>query len=186
MDMGSHDDWLRALFVDDPQATAILRAVRALGLNDWAIGAGFARNPVWDALSGFRRPTPPSDIDVLYHDATDLAPAREAEHEARLRATLPGPVWSVTNQARMHIDNDDAPYGSTENALRHWLETPTCIALRLEADDSLTVLAPHGLGDLFAMVVRPTPNGRRKLDLYRRRIAAKNWPALWPRLRIEE
>lgn len=174
------------LIAADLQAMTILRAVRDLCLPDWAIGAGFVRNRVWDLASGKATPTTPGDIDVLYYDAADLSPEREAALEARLRAVLPGvPPWSVTNQARMHLENGDPPYASTEDALCCWLETPTAVAVRLEADDSLTLLAPHGLEDLFALRVRPTPRGRERLDAYRRRLAAKNWHAVWPGLRIE-
>ncbi len=186
MDEAARRRQLLSLVAADAQAMAALRAVRALGLNDGAIGAGFVRNRVWDWVSGYRESTPFNDIDVLYHDPADARPEAERKWEARLRDTLPdGPPWSVKNQARMHIRNGDAPYGATENALRFWLETPTCVAVRLEADDALALLAPHGLEDLFGMVVRPTPNGRIKLADYRRRITGKNWPSLWPRLRIE-
>lgn len=171
----------------DPQAMAILRAVHDLALPDWAIGAGFVRNRVWDRAGGKRTPTPPSDIDVLYYDPADLSPAREAEYEARLRIAFPDvPPWSVTNQARIHLENGDPPYRSTLDALRCWLETPTCVAVRLGADGTLALLAPHGLDDLFALRVRPTPRGRERLDAYRRRMAAKNWRAVWPEVRIED
>jgi hypothetical protein len=173
------------LFATDESAMAILRAVAALKLPDWAIGAGFVRNRVWDALSGFTRPTPPSDIDVLYHDPSDVSPAREAAIEAELCVALPDAPWSVRNQARMHVKNGDPPYGSTENALRFWLETPTAVAVRLDEAGRLRLLAPHGLDDLFAFVVRPTPSGRARFDAYRRRVAEKNWPALWPGVRVE-
>ncbi len=174
------------LIAADGQAMAILRAVRGLGLRDWAIGAGFVRNRVWDWLSGTPDRTPFADIDVLYHDPSDVRVESEKQMEQRLRAAMPNvPPWSVKNQARMHWRNGDLPYASTEDALRFWLETPTCVAVRLEGDDTLTLLAPHGLEDLFALAVRPTPSGRRQHDAYRRRMREKNWTTRWPRLRIE-
>lgn len=177
---------LTDLIAADRGAMAILRTVRDLKLNDWAIGAGFVRNRVWDAVSGHRTPTVPGDTDVLYYDAGDLRPETETALEARLRAVMPDvPPWSVTNQARMHTENGDRPYTSTTDALCFWLETPTCVAVRLERDETITVLAPHGLDDLFGLRVRPTPNGRTKLDAYRARIQAKNWPARWPGVSIE-
>jgi hypothetical protein len=176
---------LRALIAGDPWRMRVLRAVRALDLPDWAIGAGFVRSRVWDWLGGDARATMTTDIDVLYYDAGDLDAARETVFERRLNEALPAP-WSVTNQARMHVENDEAPYASTEDALRHWLETPTAVAVRLFADDRIGVLAPWGLDDLFTMTVRPTPSGRAKLDIYRHRIAAKNWAASWPGVRAAD
>ena len=56
-------------------------------------------------------------------------------------------------------------------------------AYRLEADDSLSVAAPFGLEDVFAMVVRPNPN----------RPVAKGWARTvenargrWPELTVVE
>lgn len=177
---------LAALIAADPEALRMLRAVRALALPDWAIGAGFVRNRVWDSLSGRAAPTVPNDTDVLYFDTTDRGPEAETALEARLWTALPdAPRWSVTNQARMHGENGDRPYVSTEDALWFWLETPTCVAVRLESDDSLTVLAPHGLDDLFGLRVRPTPNGRLKPEAYRARLRSKDFAARWPRVVIE-
>ena len=179
------DSLLRDLIAADPWRMQVLRTVRALDLPDWAIGAGFVRSRIWDWLCGDRRTTVPTDIDVLYHDSADLDPAREMDFERRLNQVLPAP-WSVTNQARMHVENRDAPYASTHDALRHWLETPTAVAVCLSATDRIDVLAPWGLEDLFTMTVRPTPSGRAKLDVYRRRIAQKNWALSWPSVRVEE
>ncbi|WP_302328899.1 nucleotidyltransferase family protein [Pseudomonas triclosanedens] len=46
-------------------------------------------------------------------------------------------------------------------------------------------LAPQGTDDLFGMRVRPTERFRAKPHLYHERLAAKNWPARWPKLRVE-
>ena len=53
MDEAARRQRLIDLLAADGQAMAILRTARDLGLNDWAIGAGFARNRVWDWLSGY-------------------------------------------------------------------------------------------------------------------------------------
>ncbi|MEO1142771.1 MAG: nucleotidyltransferase family protein, partial [Pseudomonadota bacterium] len=99
-----------------------LQAARGIGLPDWAIGAGFIRNAVWDHLHGYDKITPLADIDVLYFEPSDLSKERELDIEAILKAILPDRPWSVRNQARMHLRNNDAPYASTEDALRYWLE----------------------------------------------------------------
>ena len=84
----------------------------------------------------------------------------------------------------MHARNGDAPYVSLADALCHWLETPTAVAVRL-GPHGLEFLAPLGLGDLMDMTVRPTPHASRsRLSAYRNRVAAKSWPAIWPRVRV--
>jgi hypothetical protein len=169
----------------DSAAMAALAAVRDLGLPQGAIGAGFVRALVWDHLSGFARRSAVEDIDVLYHDPADLDPAREVVHEARLAQALLQLPWSVRNQARMHLRNGDAPYRNLDDALRHWLETPTCVALSLGPDDAIAVTAPFGLADLFALVIRPTPRGREKRAAFDARVAAKGWLRRWPLARLE-
>lgn len=161
---------------------AALSAVRDLELPDWAIGAGFVRALVWDHLSGHAEPTELGDVDVVYFDPSDLSPAREAELEADLQARLPGPPWSVKNQARMHVRNVDRLYRDTADAIGHWLETATCVAVRLEADDRLTLLAPHGIADLVDMKLRPTPAGLAKRTDFELRLKTKNWRRRWPKL----
>ena len=69
---------------------------------------------------------------MVYHDPSCPGPAAETAAEARLKELVPGLLWSVRNQARMHVRNGDAPYDSTADTLRHWLETPTAVAVRLE------------------------------------------------------
>jgi hypothetical protein len=174
-----------ALVAGDAWRMAALGAVAGLGLPDAWIGAGFLRGAVWDRLHGYQTRTTLADIDVIYFDSEVLDPAVEAALERRLGAVSPGLPWSVRNQARMHLKNGDPPYRSSADALAHWLETPTAVALRLNQGGGLELLTPLGTEDLFSLVVRPTPHARaHRLDAYRKRMAKKNWPAKWPRLRM--
>jgi hypothetical protein len=181
------DTDILALVVADGWMMAALGAVAGLGLPDCWIGAGFLRGAVWDRLHGYTERTPLDDIDVIYFDPAALDPAAEAALERRLGAALPGLPWEVRNQARMHLRNGDAPYRDTADALTHWLETPTAVALRLNDAGALELLAPFGTGDLLDMVVRPTPHARahaHRLAAYRERVEKKNWPAKWPKMRV--
>lgn len=164
---------------------AALSAVAELGQPDIWIGAGFLRNAVWDCMHGFAKSTHLNDIDVIYFDIENTGKAYERVLEARLDAILPAP-WSAKNQARMHAHNGDAPYDSVADALCHWLETPTAVAVRLGAQ-GLEILAPLGLSDLMAMTVRPTPHAlasKSRHRAYLNRVSAKSWPTIWPRVRV--
>ena len=166
---------------------APLRAVAALGLPDCWIGAGFLRNRVWDALSGFAFDTnPPQDIDVVWFDRTRATPEADAALEVRLRHAMPTLDWSVKNQARMHLRNRHPPYASTADALAHWLETATGVAARL-GPQGVELMAPHGLDDLLGLVLRPSPDALAdpaRLAELRRRAHEKGWPSRWPRLKL--
>jgi hypothetical protein len=172
------------IIAQDPVGMEQLRAARALGLTDWCIAAGFVRNRVWDHLHGISPPRAPADIDVLYYDADDLSKEVEARHEARLGALMPGLPWQVRNQARMHVWKGLPPHQSTSDAMTYWPETVTAVGVRLEADDSLTVIAPLGVGDLVNLRCRPTAFGRTHRDDYEGRIARKRWRELWPKVRF--
>lgn len=167
-----------------PGHMGVLRRLASLGLPDGWAAAGFVRNAVWDDLHEHPGSTPLADVDVIYFDRVNVS--RDAEHayQAKLMDAAPDIPWSVKNQARMHLRNGDAPYHSTAQALTAWPETCTAVAVRLR-DQTVEVLAPLGLGDLFEMVVRPTPRFRSKLEIYRARVAAKSWERRWPGLRLE-
>jgi hypothetical protein len=168
-----------------PMRLEALRAVRSLGLNDCAIGAGFIRAAVWDYLSHLGEWTAVEDVDVIYFDPKSADPRCELAIERSLAEMMPGLPWSVRNQARMHLRNGDRPYVSTLDALHFWLETPTCIAVCLSPHDHLELLAPFGLADLFAMTIRPTPRGRERISAYRQRLQSKRWHERWPGVRVD-
>ena len=175
---------LCALIVADPWRLGVLRTVRSLGLPDWAIGAGFVRNPVWDALHGRSQPTPLPDVDVLFFDPVDISRDRETELESRLGGLMAEVPWSVKNQARMHLRIDDKPYRDTTDAIRHWLETSTALAIRLTASGKPELLAPFDTDDLLTMIARPTPSGERKPEQYGERIISKRFPERWPQAQV--
>ncbi len=169
------------IIAQDPVAMKQLRAARAIGLPDWCIAAGFVRNRVWDHLHGIAPPRTPADIDVIYYDAGDLSKEREQVFEAALDGLLPGLPWQVRNQARMHLWKGLPQHRDTADSMIYWLETVTGIGIRLEADDSLTVIAPLGTDDLLNLRCRPTAFGHKQRHEYEERIASKRWRELGPR-----
>jgi len=166
-----------------------LAHVRALRLPAWCVGAGAVRNLVWDALHGHVRPTALADIDVAHFDATDLSSQRDALLQQRLQAMAPSLPWEVTNQAGVHLWFEQhfghavPPLHSLEEAVASWPEFATCVGVWLDDGDRLHVLAPHGLDDLFGMVVRRNP-ARVSLETYRERVASKRYPERWSRVDV--
>lgn len=184
-DLISQQQFVTDTLNSSPWHMSSLRIVRELGLTDWAIGAGFVRNAVWDRLHRYGKHTPLADIDVLFFEHDNLDPALENQIESTLQKKLPNRPWSARNQARMHIRNQDQPYHSTVDAMSHWLETPTCVAARIDENDAISILAPFGLSDLVHMKGAPTPSGLKKFDQYLERMTTKNWPMTWPKVRVE-
>lgn len=171
-----------ALLRADPLRMACLWAARELALPDWALGAGFVRNLIWDHLHHKTEPTPLNDIDLIYLDPGDPEGADEREYEAWLRIRLPDQRWEVRNQARMHVRQRVAPFTSSLAALSHWVEVPTCIGVRLGADDEFEWLAPYGLGHNWSLQVSANPRCRQESRIFIDRIRDKRWQIIWPDL----
>lgn len=163
----------------------MLEIVRSLNLPDCWIGAGFVRNAVWDHLHGRSVSTVSTDVDVIWFDATRSTPEQDEALEAVLRDLDPNVLWSVKNQARMHVQNGDEPYQSVTDAMRYWPETATAVAIRLREDGTYEIAAPLGFDDLFDLIIRPA--GRFATDknaIYQDRVTSKNWLKVWPMLTL--
>lgn len=182
IDLITQDDWMME----------ILRTTKKLGLSDWWIGAGFVRSKVWDHLHGYEKRTPIPDIDVIYFDKTDFSEdemskdttLKEIEYEKLLVKMMPGINWSVTNQARIHLFHNHPPYKSASEGLSNWVETATCIGVKLNEKNELVITAPHGAHDLVNLILRPTPNSGATEGKFEERIANKKWLIKWPKLKV--
>jgi hypothetical protein len=58
------------------------------------------------------------------------------------------------------------------------------VAAAVDEAGQLRFLAPHGLEDLFALRLRPTPRYRDRPDDFHARIEAKGWLRRWPKLSL--
>ena len=176
---------LRTILARDPLRWRILSLVRSLGLPDCWAAAGFVRNAVWDHLHGRAISPPATDVDVVWFVAGPAA--EDGALEAQLRNLDPAIEWSVKNQARMHLRNADPPYVCAEHAMRHWPETATSVGVRLTEQDGVQIAAPYGLGDLFGLIVRPTPRfAGAKLPVFCDRVRGKRWLEQWPMLKLAD
>ena len=163
---------------------AALLTVRELRLTSWCIGAGAIRSMVWDKRHAYQNPTPLSDVDVVYFDASADA-KRDKQLEMILKSTMPGVSWEVTNQANIHhwflsqLSQEVPPITSLTEGVATWPEYATCVGVALEDDDRITVIAPFGLLDLFEMRLRHNPT-RASKDVFLQRIAKKKLLERWP------
>jgi hypothetical protein len=178
---------LLAILAADPMRMDALHLVKALGLPDCWVAAGFVRNAVWDHLHRFPGSTPLADIDVIWFDPDRARAEVDARFEQALQQMDSRHNWSVKNQARMHLGNGDQPYTCATDAMRYWPETATAVAVRLSTNEQIEIAAPYGLDDLFNLIVRPTAKfAAEKQSIYTQRQRSKNWAAVWPQLRFLE
>ena len=182
--MSSLERRLAAIIAADPWRMHLLETVRRLNLSDWWIGAGFVRNGVWDHLHDNERGTPLNDIDVIYFDRTNQTYEHDRKFEEQLKQREPKAPWSVKNQARMHAKNGFPPFNSSTDALSHWTETATAVAVCLNAKGEVTIAAPYGLDDLFRCIAGPTPYFADKPEIWQQRVQQKQWQTLWPKVSL--
>lgn len=162
----------------------VLRAAETLNLNDWSIGAGFLRNAIWDALEGVVSP-PTRDVDLVYFNDKDVNPETDWAYDEKMKNQFPFAEWEVRNQARMHYIDDFEPFSSTADGIAHWVETATCVAVRLK-QKKLSYLFCYGTADLFGLVARPIPEFKspEMLPTFYERVEKKRWQEKWPNLTV--
>lgn len=161
-----------------------LELVQSLNLPYACIAAGYVRNFVWDQLHGYTKRTPLNDIDVIYFDKNNVSENFEKEIEAYLSEKTNCSIWSVKNQARMHVNNGDPPYHSISDAMSKWPETVTAVGMTKDEEGNIKVIAPYGVDDIFNMKVRRSPLFKNK-EYVRKRVINKNWKNIWPMIEIE-
>ena len=171
-------EWIRA----DEERLEALQLASSLGLSDWCLAAGFVRNLIWDRLHEKYTITPLNDIDLIYFNAENTDESLDLDYERKLK-TLSNLPWSVKNQARMHIRNDDKTYKSCSDAMRYWVEVETAVGASYCTEGDINIVAPFGLDANFSKTitlnkVRPKPNA------FIDRVVKKNWCEIWPLLKV--
>lgn len=174
-----------------PRVMQVLAIARAVGLPDWRLVAGSIYGTVWNALTGQAADFGIKDYDICYFDPDTSWDAEDVWIKKVAALTPPDllPLIEVRNQARVHLwfsdkfGGDYPPLVCTDEALERYLCYSDAVAVRLEADDSISVAAPFGLDDVFAMVMRPNP-GRGTTD--NRAAKVTSIQTRWPSVRYEE
>ncbi|SES35567.1 nucleotidyltransferase family protein [Psychrobacillus sp. OK032] len=186
MNIKNENDIIR-LIEEDEWMMKLLKAAKVLNLPDWWICAGFVRSKVWDVLHVYEERTLLSDIDVIYFNPTNINEDEEKKLEGRLKNRLPNIPWSVKNQARMHKINNLPPYSSAVEGIANFPETVTALGVKLNDEDKVLLIAPHGITDVLQLQVRPTPRFLTTKELrtvYEERVRKKNWKTTWTMLEI--
>lgn len=178
---------LEAIVRATPNLMHVLTTVRDLDPPDWLIFSGAVYQPVLNHLTGRSADYGIKDYDVGYFDPSDTSYEAEDVVIRKAAAAFEPPfreMVEVRNQARVHLWFEQRfgepyePLASSAEALSRFTSTVFAVGVRLERDDRLTIQAPFGLEDLFAMRLRPNPV-RRAGGFQRTAQAAQlRWPEL--------
>ncbi len=168
----------------------VLERARELDLPDWLIFSGAVYQRVLNRLTGRDADYGIKDYDLGYFDAADTSYEAEDAVIRRAAAAFEPPLREmveVRNQARVHLwfegkfGEPYTPLSNSAEALTRFVSPLFAVAVRLEPDDRLTIIAPFGLDDLFALRLRPNP--ARPTNGFARTAAAAT--ARWPEIRVE-
>ena len=158
-------DAFRDVLLRNQTLAEVLTRAAVLALPEWYLVAGCLYQTVWNVVTGRSAQAGILDYDLAYCDVSDLSwEGEDAVIQAgtRLFGDLPAPV-QIRNQARVHLwyaqkfGAPCPPHESTEAAIDTFEATTACLGVRLEPGDRWRIYAPHGLGDVFNLVVRPNP-----------------------------
>ncbi|RDI20424.1 nucleotidyltransferase family protein [Lentzea flaviverrucosa] len=180
---------LRAVLGRNEVLTDVLAGAAGLRLPGWYLTAGCVFQTVWNVVTGRPAAEGVLDYDLFYFDASDLSwEAEDAVIQAgRERfAGVPATV-EIRNEARVHLWYEEKfgvpcpPHDSTEAAIDSFAATTCCVGIRSEPDGRWRVYAPHGLADVFNLVVRPNPVLAPR-HVYETKTS--RWRAQWPTLTV--
>lgn len=178
---------LEAIVRATPGLMHVLTTARALALPDWLIFSGAVYQPVLNHLTGRAPDYGIKDYDLGYFDPSDTSYEAEDVVIRRVAQTFEPPfrdMVEVRNQARVHLWFESRfgepyePLGSSAEALSRFTSTVFAVGIRLEPDGRLTVHAPFGLEDLFAMRLRPNPVRKGGGFARTAEAARSRWPEL--------
>jgi hypothetical protein len=176
---------LTAIIAASPTVMRVLEAARAADLPDWRLFSGAVYQTVWNALTGRAPDYGIADYDLAYFEPDDLSPEREAARAASVHTHLPAALAArveVVNQARVHLWFEETfgrtytPLASTDESLQRSLSRAHAVGVRLEADGTISLAAPFGVADVFALELRPADRAQSALHLRKGAEAKARWP----------
>ena len=180
---------LPALLSRNRTLTEVLRRAAGMGLPDWYLVAGCLYQTIWNVLTGQPPEAGILDYDLAYFQAADLSwQAEDTVIQAgqQVFGDMPAPV-QIRNQARVHLWYEGRfgvpcpPHASAEAAIDTFEATTACLGVRLLPGRRWRVYAPHGLSDVFNLVVRPNPVLAPR-HVYDAKVS--RWQRQWPSLTV--
>ena len=165
----------------------VLETARGLDLPDWLIFSGAIYQRVLNHLTGRDLDYGIKDYDLGYFDPSDISYEAEDAVIRRVAQAFDPPLREmveVRNQARVHLwfegkfGEPYTPLTHTAEALKRFTSATFSVGARLEVDGRLTIVAPFGLEDLFALRLAPNPSRRTQGFVRTAASATARWPEL--------
>jgi len=169
--------------------TKTLRLLKEYDLPHWYLSGGAIPHIVWNYYHEFDLNHGISDLDIVYFKKNDLSKKTEEKIEKELREKYPHCPFEfdVKNEARTHLwyyekrGKKIEPYTCTEDAIYTFPTTASAVGVTLTKKNKLEIFAPHGLTDLFGLVVRANKVQITR-DVFEEK--CRRWKKVWPKLSI--
>jgi uncharacterized protein len=185
----SREAELEAILRRSATLMQVMQTAQVLDLPDWLIFSGAIYQRVLNERTGRDLDYGIKDYDLGYFDP-DISWEAEDTVIRRVAAAFQPPLQEMVetrNQARVHVWFEGkfgeayTPLGSTAEAVERFVSPLFAVGARLEPDGRMTIVAPFGLDDLFALRLRPNPV--RPIGEFARKVAPLR--TRWPELTIE-
>ena len=182
---------LEAILRADAVVWPAIERARTFDLPDWMIVSGAIYNTVWNHLTGKPAGHGIKDIDLFYHDASDLsweAEDRVIRAGAGHFSGVPLPV-EIRNQARVHLwyekrfGGSVPAFTSSAHALPYFASETHAVGVCLNASDRLRILAPFGLDAMFSLRMVPNRSFENRRTHAEKAARAR---LFWPEVTVEE
>ncbi len=176
----------------NPINRKILERLALLDAPNACLVAGSVYQALWNAVAGRPAAEGVKDYDLFYFDGDDLSYDAEDRVIQRARALFADldVLIDVKNEARVHLwypqrfGGDYPPLQSVEDGIRRFLVRSTCIGLMPQVEGTLRLIAPYGVEETEAGILRPNMLRGPAMDRFRAK--AESYRARWPWLRIVE
>ncbi|MDP3853431.1 nucleotidyltransferase family protein [Phenylobacterium sp.] len=177
---------LDAILRAAPSLMRVMETARELDLPDALLFSGAIYQRALNHLTGRDPDYGIKDYDLGYFDPDTSYEAEDVVIK-RVAAAFEPPLREmveVRNQARVHLwfeGKFGEPYaalGSSAEALGRFTSATFAVGARLERDGRMTIVAPFGLEDIFALRLRPNPTCQTNGFLRTAEAAQRRWPEL--------
>ncbi len=183
----SYSDQLKHNLLQHQGIMQILHALYAIDTQAY-LAAGVVRNLIWSQRHQQHYALEGTEVDVIYYAEHDDG-TQGQRIQQQMQLDFPHIHWDVTNQATVHqwyrLENGEPIQAlkSIEHALSLWPETATAIAVKLDDQQQIQLIAPLGLDDLFELNVRWNPRLVSQAT-FLQRVQQKQFLQRWPKLKL--
>ncbi|MCR1901324.1 nucleotidyltransferase family protein [Ligilactobacillus apodemi] len=165
---------LTSLIENDREFHEIFNILREMKLTNAFICAGAIRDLVWNTNEAKPHSLVLGNIDIYYNDPNETY-EQYLTKKAELNHRYSKYLWELTNTA---LKNSRTPTSNNmEDVIASFPETCSAVGICRSPAETIEIIAPYGLEDLFAEKICPTPKYKleNSAETFEQRVTRKKW-----------